>query len=158
MDRARHHFLARAAFAGDQHGSFRGRHHFDQLDDLAHRRALADQLGAGQRFLQVLAQAHHFAPRPLVLQRVRHQVRELVRIHRLGDVIVGPDLQRLHRGFHRSVTGHDDDRQVRVCLPQASLQFHAVHARHLDVEQRNIELRLLDDSSASRAPPAGRAV
>ena len=29
-------------------------------------------------------------------------------------------------------------------FPQAGLQLHAVHARHLDIQQRNIELRLLD--------------
>ena len=54
----------------------------------------------GSDFLQVLAQADHFAPRALVLQRVGHQVRELVGIHRLGDVVVGAVLQGLHRGLH----------------------------------------------------------
>ena len=108
---------------------------------LLHGRALADQLRGRGSFLQVLAQPHHFAPRALVLQGVGHQVRQLVGIHRLGDVVVGAALERLHGGFHRGVAGHDDDGQVRIGLLQARLQLHAVHARHFDIEQRDVELR-----------------
>ena len=80
-----------------------------------------------------------------MLQGVGHQVRELVRIHRLGDVIVGAHFEGLHRRLHRCIAGHDDDRQLRIGLPQPRLQLHAVHAGHLDVEQYEIELRLLND-------------
>ena len=69
-------------------------------DTLLHRRTLADQLVAGEDFLQILAQPRHFAARLPVLQRICHQVRQLVGIHRLGDVIVGARLQRLHRRVH----------------------------------------------------------
>ncbi len=80
-----------------------------------------------------------------MFQRVAHQVRKLVRIHRLGDVIVGAHFEGLHRRLHGGIAGHDDDRELRIGLAQARLQFHAVHAGHFDIDERNIELGLLDD-------------
>jgi len=140
----RHYFLARAALPGDQNGGLGGRHHLYQFHHLFHGGALADQLRAGRGFLQILAQPDYLAPRPLVLQRVGYQVRKLVRIHRLGDVVVGAHFEGLHCRLHGRIAGHDNDRELRIGLPQARLQLHAVHARHLDVEESNIEFRLLD--------------
>ena len=55
----------------------------------------------GEDLLQVFAQADHFAAGALVLQRIGDQVRELVGVDRLGDVVVGAELQRLHGGVDR---------------------------------------------------------
>jgi hypothetical protein len=92
-----------------------------------------------------------------MFQRIAHQMRKLIGIHRLGDVIIGAEFEGLHRRFHRRIAGHDDHREVRICLSQTRLQFHAVRARHLNVAQHNVELRLPDSFRASRAPPVGLA-
>ena len=54
----------------------------------------------GKTLLQILAQAHHLAAGAFVLEGVGHQVRQLVGIHRLGDVVVGALLERLDGGIH----------------------------------------------------------
>ena len=74
-----------------------------------------------------------------VRHRLGHQVRDLVRIERLVDVVVGAILERRDRGFHRGIAGHDDDQHVGINLVQPPLQFDAVGAAHLDVHQRDIE-------------------
>jgi hypothetical protein len=139
------YFLAGPAFPGDEHGGLGGRHHFDQLRHLLHGGALADQFGQREDFLEIFAQAHHLAARALVLERVGYQVRKLVGVDRLRDVVVGAVLQSLHRGVHGRIPCHDDDREVRIGLAQARLQLHPVHSRHFDIDQRDIELGLLDD-------------
>ena len=45
VDQARHALLAGAAFAGDEHGRAHGGHAVDELDDLAHRLAAAEDFG-----------------------------------------------------------------------------------------------------------------
>ena len=75
---------------------------------------------------------------PPLLERAPHQVAEFVRIDRLGDVVEGALLQGPHRGVHRGEGGDHDHGDLRVDAVDVLLQFHAVHAGHLDVEQRHV--------------------
>ena len=111
---------------------------FDGVEDLAHRRALPDQVAGTRDFGDGFAQADIFFFRAPVGQRFFHQMRDFVRIERLADVVVGAVLQRCDRGFDRGIARHHDDDQIGIHLMQAALQFDAVGAAHLDVEQGQV--------------------
>ena len=77
MDFMRDQLFARAGFAEDEHGSFRGRDEVDLADDLAQRAALADQIAKCARFqdfffeicvllFELIFQALDFLKRPRI--------------------------------------------------------------------------------------------
>ncbi len=106
---------------------------------MLHRRALSNDVGGMGNFGDRL-----FQPRILLLgaamrHGLGHQVRDLVRVKWLIDVVIGAVLERRNGRFHRGITRHDDDQHVRIDLVQPPLQFDAVGAAHLDVHQRDIE-------------------
>src|SRR5579884_1556281 len=80
-----------------------------------------------------------------MLHRFPDQMQQLIRIDRFDDVVVCAALEPLNRGFHRCVAGHDDDLQLGVGRVQPLLQFHAVHPRHANVDQRDV-VRAGDES------------
>ena len=86
-----------------------------------------------------LLQPHVFLLGVAMRHGLGDQVRDLVGIERLVDVVVGAVLERGDRGLDRGVAGHDDDQHVGIDLVQAPLQFDAVGAAHLDVDQGDIE-------------------
>src|ERR1022692_1471532 len=89
MDRTRHQFLPRTALACNQHRSVRRTYSLNGVEDLAHGTALADQLARTRDFGDGLAQKHVLLSRSFMRQRILHQMRDLVRIERLGHVIIG---------------------------------------------------------------------
>ena len=150
VDGARDQFFAGAAFAGDQHRGVGGRDGLDGVKDLLHGFALADDvLGTGD-FGDGFAQAHVFFFGAFVSERLLHQMRDLVGIERLGDVVVGAVLERGDGGFDRGVAGHHDDDEIGIDLMHAALQFDAVGAAHLDVEQGEHPISFRPSWSARR--------
>ena len=114
--------------------------------------ALLPTSSFGTRDLRVLlAQALVFLLRPLVRERLAHLEGDVFRVERLGHVIVGAVLHRRHGRLHRGIAGHHDGDQPRIDLVHPALQFDAVGAAHLDVEQRDVPLLLGQRSSASLA-------
>jgi hypothetical protein len=71
------------------------------------------------------------------------QVAQFVGVDGLRDVVEGALLQRAHGRFHRRERGDHDDGDVRVDAMDVFLQLHAVHAGHLDVEQRHVDALVL---------------
>ena len=74
---------------------------------------------------------------------------QLVRIERLGEVVLGAGLDRLDRGVHRSLRGQENDLDVRNVGLQRLQQLNAAHARHHQIgddnrrpERRNLLERL----------------
>ncbi len=139
MDGARHHLFSGPAFARDEHRGISGRGHVDELPQPLDGRALPDQVRSRIDLLHAFAQLLQFPPCPVVRNGVAHGMREFIRIHGFGDVVVGALLQRPHRRLHGRVSGHDDHGQARVRLFQPALQFHPIHAGHLDIEQSQVE-------------------
>ncbi len=80
--------------------------------------------------------------RAAVGERLLHQMSDLIRVERLAHVVVRPVLQGGDRRFHRGVAGHHDHDEIGIHLVQAALQFDAVGAAHLDVEQGQVPLVL----------------
>jgi hypothetical protein len=100
VDRSRHQFLAGAAFAGDQHGGIGGPNGFDCLEDPLHCRALAHHIVWPRNLVHGFAQPHIFLACLPVRERVLHQMRNLIRVQRLGHIVIGAVFQRCHRRLH----------------------------------------------------------
>ncbi len=82
----------------------------DQLEHLAHRRALADDVVEAARSPRCDRLSCTFsATSAAVLERLLDQAGQLVGVERLRDVVVGAVLQRLDRVVHGGVGGHHDD-------------------------------------------------
>ena len=69
----------------------------------------------------------------------------------LGNVIVSAELHRLHRGFDRSVAGHDGDFDARVGALNLLQKFDAGHARHDHVGEHHVHGLLFEQGEGSVA-------
>ena len=138
MNGAHDQLFAGSALARDQDIGIGRADRFDGFENFAHRRALSHEIAGTRDFGDGFAQADVFFLGAAVGQSFFHQMRDFVRIERLADIVIGAVLQRGDRGFHRGIAGHHDDDQVGIHLMQAALQFDAVGAAHLDVEQSEV--------------------
>ena len=139
MNGAGHEFLAGAALAGDEHRGIGGPDGLDGLEDALHGRALPDDVGGMRQVGDGLLEARVLLQGVAMRHGLGHQVRNLVGIERLVDVVVGAILERGDGGLDRGVSGHDDDQHVGIDFVQAALQFDAIGAAHLDIDQSDIE-------------------
>ena len=118
MDRLGHDVLAGAALAFQQHGRrLAGADLSDQLHHVVHRLTLADQLDVAVALSLFGLEPPHIPPQSGGLQRLLDDHRELVEIDRLGQVVEGPELHRLHGALDRAVGGHHHHRDLRLLLP-----------------------------------------
>ena len=130
-------FFAGTAFPVDQDRGIRGGHGADEFHNPLHRLALPHQFDR-LNLIQALPQPHILLFDLAVLERLADQTRQIIGVERLGDVVVGPVLQRLDGSLNRSVAGHDDDDNFRIDLANLAVQLETVHAGHLDIQQRQI--------------------
>ena len=141
MQRARHEFLAGAAFALDQDGAVGVGDFGDEVVDLLHPSARADDVFKAVFFLDDLPQVSVLADEALVIQRPLDGELELIDLERLGDVVVRAELHRFDRGFDRLVGGDQDDRRLRQDLPAFAENVETadlVHAQIGDDELRGM--------------------
>ena len=114
MDRARHQLLAGARFAGDEHAGVGARDLLHDAEDLLDGVAFADDVLEAVFFAQLAAQEAVFLEQRLLRQRVAHHGLEMVVGERLGDVVVGALVQRVHGRFHARVGGHDNAHHLGI--------------------------------------------
>ena len=79
-----------------------------------------------------------------------HPGQQFPQIDRLGDIVVGPDLQSDHPVDYLGRPGQHDDRDVRM-LAQIARQGEAILAGHPDVEDHRIDVLGVDDLAQGRA-------
>ena len=138
VNRAHHKLFARSALARNQNIGVGGADRFDGVEYLAHRRTLPHEIAGTRDLSDGFAQSDVFLFGAAMGQSLLYQVCDLVRIERLAHVVIGAVLQGCDCGFDRGVAGHHDDDQVGIHFVQPPLQFDAVGAAHLDVEQREV--------------------
>ena len=137
MDHPRHHLLAGAGGAADQHARSGRRDPLDAGTQQAHRRAVTGQDG-----LRPGAQAQFgVLPRQSGrLQRTAHHQQQTVRLERLLDEVVGALQDRRDRGLDRAVTGDHHHRYVRLLAVERLQQAQPVEPRalqpHIEDDQR----------------------
>ncbi len=149
VDQAREQFLARAAFPLDQDGRPAGRHAAGHVDELHHLVAFVDDLFGGHAALaQLLPEQFVFPDQAPAFRNAVHQQKQLIELHGLGDVVDGADLDRFDGRFNGAVGGDDDDVDLMVDALHFLEHVHAVHAGHLDVQEHDVDIVLLEPLQA----------
>ena len=131
VDGARDQLLARPRFAFDQDGRRRAGDARDQLVDLQHDRALADDvLEVG---LALGGDGLLLGDEPPALERARDGEAQLLDVEGLRDVVVGAALDRLHRPRDVAEGGDQDDRRVRGLAGERRQHVEPARALHAHV-------------------------
>ena len=100
MNRLGDQFLARAGFAGDQNGRTARRHLHHQIEHAQHAVALADDVGETVALLERALELRILIDQPLAGNDAVDFDQQLFVVPGLGEIIVGAEFHRLHRGFH----------------------------------------------------------
>ncbi len=150
MDGPGHQFLAGAAFPGDQDVDPAAGDLLDQVVDLLHRLALADQAAEGVTPAQLLFQLDVFLAQVLALQGVFDDEADLFVLEGLGDVVVGPLLHRLDRLFGGGKGGDHDHHRFGEALLDVGEQLEPAQTRHLDIADDQIVSLVLQSGRACK--------
>ena len=86
-----------------------------------------------ERRLEPLAQRARFARQGDLLQPFFEHFAQALRLERFGQIIVGAELDRLHRGIDGCLAGDEDDGDFLRPLAEGGDEFQTVHARHHQV-------------------------
>ena len=130
VDRLRDQLLAGARLADDQHRRRRRRRLLDHLVDLPHLRAVADDAAEAALLAQLPAQHLVLALLRVELGDALQQQLQLLRIDRLGEVVLGAVLDGFDRGLDRALRRQQDDLELLGLVLERLEQLHAAHARH----------------------------
>src|SRR5688572_6128490 len=130
MDGLRHQFLAGARLAPDEDGGRGRRRLLDDLVDLPHAGTRADHAAEGAVLAQLLPQDSDLAAGLLPFHNLVEQDLQALRLDRLGQVVVGALLDRLHRGFDRTLGRQNHDGVLAAVVLQSAQKIEAAHARH----------------------------
>ncbi len=139
MDGARHHFLAGARFARDEHRGTARRHRFDHLAQVAHGLTAAYDAGQAVALFELLAQILVLGAQPALLEGRFEHVQQLFELEGLADEIRGAALDGVDRVFHGAVAGDDDADDARVALQRRGQHFAAVDAGQAQVGDEHVE-------------------
>ncbi len=140
VQRARHQLLAGAALAVDEDRRPARRRLDDQVEDLPHARAAADDVvEAVCAGLQVLFEGAILGDQAPLCQGVPEDDQHLVVLERLGDVVVRASLHRGDGVLDRRERRDHQHRQVVVDLPDLVQRRDAVHARQHHVDDGCVE-------------------
>ena len=114
MQGAGHQFLAGSAFAGNQDRGARVFEAGNEAQDVLNAGGIADDAVDGGLGFGAFAEVEIFFDEAnLVGHAAQEKAQFVERSEGLGNVIVGAQLHRLHRGFDRAVAGHDGDFDAR---------------------------------------------
>ncbi len=164
VDGLGHQLLARAALAEHEDVALRRRREPDELEDLLHRLALADDVVEGEALPELLLERAVLGREPPLLQPLADGEQHLLVLERLGDVVERPLAHGLDGALDRRVGGDDHHHQVGVVLADLPQHLQAVHAGEHEVEQDQVDLLALQHGErllaggggrAGRAPPCG---
>ena len=145
-------FLARAAFAGDEHGGVARGDLADGLQDFLHRFGTADDA-----FL-VVGRIHEHARRARRRREVatggeglvdeRDQLRLVERLH---HVVVSAELHGLDRGLRRAERRHEDHHRLRLRAAEHLQGLDAGHPAHAVIKEDHVRLVALGGDDAGLA-------
>ena len=140
MHRARHNFLARAGFAGDQHGRGTGRGHFHHAHHVLHGLGRAHHFADAPGFAQLALQHLQFARVPRLAQRAIQQSAQHRALQRLFDVPERARFDRRHRALFAPFAGNNNGRHVEQLIAQLFQQIQPIHSRQFHVGDDAVRL------------------
>ena len=165
VNRPRRELLAGAGLAGDEHRARRRRDGLEQLKEIAHRAAAADQAVDAIALLELRAQVGVLGSQAALLERRVQHVEQRVELKRLGDEVGGALLDRVDGVLHRAEAGDDDRDDVGIALERGVEDGAAVDAGQPEVGDDDVEReigeprerflaarRLLDDEAVVGQP------
>jgi hypothetical protein len=76
---------------------------------------------------------------------------QLIAGERLGEVVEGPDFHRLHGRVDRPMRRQHDHGEVRLHRLEVRHQLDAIHLRHPNIGQDEIDARLLEPLQSASA-------
>ena len=154
VDRLRHHLLAGAALARDQHRGAAGRHLRDHLEHPVHGGGVAEQAARLLLPLQLAAQLAVGKGQLALGQRALDQQAQPLQVDRLLQEVVGAVAHRLHGNLHGRVAGEDDHPHGRVAFGDLLEKLVAGQARHAQIGDHEVDL--LVGQHAQRLPAVRR--
>ena len=132
VQRARHQFLARAGFAGDEHRDLALRQPPDGAEHVLHGGRLAQHFGGCG--LALFGDFFALA----FFDRAADQLHRLGQVKGLGQVFERAALKGRHRAVEVGVRRHDDDGQAGLQLAHLLQQLQARASGHADVAHQDL--------------------
>ena len=114
----------------DEHGRVGGAGHLDLVEDRLHGRAHAEERSEAPGLLELSPQERDFAHDIGPLHRLVDQDPQPAEVDRLGQVVIGALLHRLHRGLDGGIAGEEDDRGGGQLAAKGLQQLEPIQARH----------------------------
>ena len=139
VDRLRNELFAATTLSADEHRCFAPRDPRNELEGLGHLRARTHHSLEVLVGLNPPEPAHLFAKRPFPDRAIERQ-RQIVRVQRLGHVVVRPRAYGAHSGIEAPEGRHDDDRDVSTGRDDASTHLDARGPRHVEVGQNRVDV------------------
>ncbi len=139
MDRARHQFLADAAFAFEQHRNSGGGGLFRRVQHRLHRRGAGNDIGQSQRAVAAAPDALQFAGQRLGGERVAQRDFHAFGAGRLDHEVGGAGAHRRDDIIDAAVGGLDNDRGVEAGLAHPRHHAEAVEVRHHQIEHDAVD-------------------
>jgi hypothetical protein len=148
--------LAGPGLAGDEHGAVGGRDLGDELHDLAHAGRGADHVADAVPGLEFGAEPAGQVDEVLAFERAGRGDQELRRADGFFEVVEGPELDGFDGRLDRGVSRDDEDFGVGRDIARGAEQLDAVHLRHFDVEQEQVEVLLAEQIESFAGRRGGR--
>ena len=154
VDTAGDQLLAGAAGTADEHVDIGVGDLPNRIEDLGHRRALADNVVKAEVLPQLFPQMAILLAQHPVCQRLLDHDPQMLRREWLGHKIVRPQPHGLDRILDGAVGSHHEHLDLRVETLDLFEQLHPVHTRHLQIGDHQVRLFVLDQ--LQRLFPVGR--
>ena len=153
MDCPRDQLLAGSAFAAQHDGAVGRRAARDQAEHGLHGGALADDVLEPVAGAVLVVGSGRPAQGATPVEDPPDRQLQVFGLKRLGQVILGAELHRLHGGADLVQTGDHDHVDVRPRLLDPAQHLDAVHLRHLDVQHQQVVIVLVDQGQRRQAVP-----
>jgi hypothetical protein len=143
VDEARHHLLAGAGLAGDQHGALRLRHQSAPLQHVLHRLAAADDAVVVELGVALADQILLLRLEAMALHRAAGQRQQFVHLERLLEEVLDAHLEGVADDLRGAVRGHQHHlRPLAVAHRRGELahELEARHALHHVVDDGEVEV------------------
>ena len=142
MDRPRDELLAGPAFTQQEDVGRRIPDLADRREDPEHVLVPGDHVAEVDRIVRVPLKRSLFLLESLRIQGLPDEALEVIDVEILLDIVVGPLFHRAHRGFTRRISRNQDHEGPRRQFLDGFEKLEAVHFRHLQVRQDEIEVFL----------------
>ncbi len=150
VDRVGDELLAGPVFAFDEDVRVAAGDVLDELEQILHPLALADDVRELELVLELLFQLQVLGLQVLPLNRLPEQGQDPVGFDRLLEEVGGARLDRIHRLRNRAVAGDDDHFDVGLQLLEPLEQVESVHVRQHHIGDYRIRSPGLEDLVAPR--------